>query len=414
MKAEIITIGDEILIGQIVDTNSAWMGQKLNEAGIDVVQISSVSDQESAIFEALVQAEKRAEVVLITGGLGPTKDDITKKVLCDYFGTKLVRNDQILQKLDAWFKNRGREMTSLNECQADLPECCEVLPNRMGTASGMWFEQNETIFISMPGVPYEMKCIMEEEALPRLVSLGRTDQVVHRTLLTAGLPESLLSQRIEDIEASLPNHLKLAYLPRPGMVRLRLTAKGPKNLDFSKDLKIYGDAIRERLADVVFGEGEQTLTSVIGDLLLTENARVGLAESCTGGFLSSLFVEVPGSSRYYEGSVVVYSYELKSKFIGVKTETLMQYGAVSEEVVKEMALGTQQEMGVGYSIAISGIAGPDGGTPDKPVGTVWMAVAGPNGVVTHRGSYGNVRALNIERSAMHALYLLWKMLQGIA
>ncbi len=414
MKAEIITIGDEILIGQIVDTNSAWMGQKLNEAGIDVVQITSVSDQESAIFEALAQAEKRAEVVLITGGLGPTKDDITKKVLCDYFGTKLVRNDQILQKLDAWFKNRGREMTSLNECQADLPECCEVLPNRMGTASGMWFEQNETIFISMPGVPYEMKCIMEEEALPRLVSLGRTDQVVHRTLLTAGLPESLLSQRIEDIEASLPNHLKLAYLPRPGMVRLRLTAKGPKNLDFSKDLKTYGDAIRERLADVVFGEGEQTLTSVIGDLLLTENARVGLAESCTGGFLSSLFVEVPGSSRYYEGSVVVYSYELKSKFIGVKTETLMQYGAVSEEVVKEMALGTQQEMGVGYSIAISGIAGPDGGTPDKPVGTVWMAVAGPNGVVTHRGSYGNVRALNIERSAMHALYLLWKMLQGIA
>ncbi len=414
MKAEIITIGDEILIGQIVDTNSAWMGQKLNEAGIDVVQISSVSDQESAIFEALVQAEKRAEVVLITGGLGPTKDDITKKVLCDYFGTKLVRNDQILQKLDAWFKNRGREMTSLNECQADLPECCEVLPNRMGTASGMWFEQNETIFISMPGVPYEMKCIMEEEALPRLVSLGRTDQVVHRTLLTAGLSESVLSQRIEDLEAQLPSHLKLAYLPRPGMVRLRLTAKGPKNLDFSKDLKTYGDAIRERLADVVFGEGEQTLTSVIGDLLLTENARVGLAESCTGGFLSSLFVEVPGSSRYYEGSVVVYSYELKSKFIGVKTETLMQYGAVSEEVVKEMALGTQQEMGVGYSIAISGIAGPDGGTPDKPVGTVWMAVAGPNGVVTHRGSYGNVRALNIERSAMHALYLLWKMLQGIA
>ena len=414
MKAEIMTIGDEILIGQIVDTNSAWMGQKLNEVGIDVVQISSVSDQESAIFEALAQAEKRAEVVLITGGLGPTKDDITKKVLCDYFDTKLVRNEQILQKLDAWFKNRGREMTSLNECQADLPEGCEVLPNRMGTASGMWFERNETIFISMPGVPYEMKCIMEEEALPRLVSLGRTDQVVHRTLLTAGLPESLLSQRIEDLEAQLPSNLKLAYLPRPGMVRLRLTAKGPKNIDFSKDLKTYGDAIRERLADVVFGEGEQTLTSVIGDLLLTENARVGLAESCTGGFLSSLFVEIPGSSRYYEGSVVVYSYELKSKFIGVKTETLMQYGAVREEVVKEMALGTQQEMGVAYSIAISGIAGPDGGTPDKPVGTVWMAVAGPNGVVTHRGSYGNVRALNIERSAMHALYLLWKMLQGIA
>ena len=414
MKAEIITIGDEILIGQIVDTNSAWMGQKLNEVGIDVVQITSVSDQESAIYEALAQAEKRAEVVLITGGLGPTKDDITKKVLCDFFDTKLVRNTEILHKLDAWFKNRGREMTSMNECQADLPEHCSILPNRMGTASGMWFERSSVIFISMPGVPYEMKCIMEEEALPRLVSLGRTDQVVHRTLLTAGLPESILSQRIEDLEAQLPPHLKLAYLPRPGMVRLRLTAKGPKNIDFSKDLQSHGDAIQHRLADVVFGEGDQTLTSVIGDLLLQENARVGLAESCTGGFLSSLFVEVPGSSRYYEGSVVVYSYELKSKFIGVKTETLMQYGAVSEEVVKEMALGTQQEMGVAYSIAISGIAGPDGGTPDKPVGTVWMAVAGPNGVVTHRGSYGNVRALNIERSAMHALYLLWKMLQGIA
>ena len=414
MKAEIITIGDEILIGQIVDTNSAWMGQKLNEVGIDVVQITSVSDKESAIHEALAQAEKRAEVVLITGGLGPTKDDITKKVLCDFFDTKLVRNTEILHKLDAWFKNRGREMTSMNECQADLPEHCTILPNRMGTASGMWFERSSVIFISMPGVPYEMKCIMEEEALPRLVQLGRTDQVVHRTLLTAGLPESVLAQRIEDLESQLPPHLKLAYLPRPGMVRLRLTAKGPKNIDFSKDLQSHGDAIQHRLADVVFGEGDQTLTSVIGDLLLQENARVGLAESCTGGFLSSLFVEVPGSSRYYEGSVVVYSYELKSKFIGVKTETLMQYGAVSEEVVKEMALGTQQEMGVAYSIAISGIAGPDGGTPDKPVGTVWMAVAGPNGVVTHRGSYGNVRALNIERSAMHALYLLWKMLQGIA
>jgi len=413
MKAEIITIGDEILIGQIVDTNSAWMGQKLNEVGIDVVQITSVSDKEAAIFDSLAQAEQRAEVVLITGGLGPTKDDITKKVLCDFFQTKLVRNEEILQKLDAWFKNRGREMTSLNECQADLPEHCSILPNRMGTASGMWFERNNTIFISMPGVPYEMKCIMEEEALPRLIQLGRTDQVVHRTLLTAGLPESILSHRIEDIESQLPNHLKLAYLPRPGMVRLRLTAKGSKGIDFSADLKLYGDLIKERLHEVVFGEGDQTLTSVIGDLLLSKNTRVGLAESCTGGFLSSLFVEIPGSSKYYEGSVVVYSYELKSKFIGVKTETLMKYGAVSEEVVKEMAFGTQREMGVAYSIAISGIAGPDGGTPDKPVGTVWMAVAGPNGVVTHRGSYGNVRALNIERSAMHALYLLWKMLRGM-
>jgi nicotinamide-nucleotide amidase len=413
MKAEIITIGDEILIGQIVDTNSAWMGQKLNEVGIDVVQITSVSDKESAIFDSLAQAEQRAEVVLITGGLGPTKDDITKKVLCDYFQTKLVRNEEILHKLDAWFKNRGREMTSLNECQADLPESCSILPNRMGTASGMWFERNNTIFISMPGVPYEMKCIMEEEALPRLIQLGRTNQVVHRTLLTAGLPESILSHRIEDIESQLPPHLKLAYLPRPGMVRLRLTAKGSKGIDFSADLKSYGDLIKDRLHEVVFGEGEQTLTSVIGDLLLSKNARVGLAESCTGGFLSSLFVEIPGSSKYYEGSVVVYSYELKSKFIGVKTETLMKYGAVSEEVVKEMALGTQREMGVAYSIAISGIAGPDGGTPDKPVGTVWMAVVGPNGVVTHLGSYGNVRSLNIERSAMHALYLLWKMLRGM-
>jgi nicotinamide-nucleotide amidase len=413
MKAEIITIGDEILIGQIVDTNSAWMGQKLNEVGIDVVQITSVSDKESVIFDSLAQAEHRAEVVLITGGLGPTKDDITKKVLCDFFQTKLVRNEEILKKLDAWFKNRGREMTSLNECQADLPESCSILPNRMGTASGMWFERNNTIFISMPGVPYEMKCIMEEEALPRLIQLGRTDQVVHRTLLTAGLPESILSHRIEDIESQLPNHLKLAYLPRPGLVRLRLTAKGPKNIDFSSDLKLYGDLIKERLQEVVFGEGDQTLTSVIGDLLFSKNARVGLAESCTGGFLSSLFVKIPGSSKYYEGSVVVYSYELKSKFIGVKTETLMQYGAVSEEVVKEMALGTQQEMGVAYSIAISGIAGPDGGTPDKPVGTVWMAVVGPDGVITHRGSYGNVRAINIERSAMHALYLLWKMLRGM-
>jgi nicotinamide-nucleotide amidase len=411
MRAELITIGDEILIGQIIDTNSAWMGEKLNEAGIDVTQITSVPDNKDRILQALFEAEKRADLVLITGGLGPTKDDITKHVLCDFFQTKLKRHPEILVKLDSWFKNRGREMSTLNECQADLPENCTILPNRMGTASGMWFEKNEVIFISMPGVPYEMKCIMEEEALPKIISLGKTDQVIHRTILTAGLPESILAQKVEDIETTLPPSLKLAYLPKPGLVRLRLTAKGAKNENLSNLLLQYGDEIKSRLSDVVFGEGKTTLSQAVGNLLLQKNARVGLAESCTGGFLSSLFVEVPGSSQYYEGSVVVYSYELKSKFIGVRPETLLEFGAVSEEVVREMALGTQKSMGVDYSIAISGIAGPDGGTDDKPVGTVWMAISGPNKIITHQGSYGSVRSLNIERSAMHALFLLWSLLK---
>jgi nicotinamide-nucleotide amidase len=414
MNCEIITIGDEILIGQIVDTNSAWLGQNLNAIGVKVVQITSVQDSADAIKTALAAAATRANIVLITGGLGPTKDDITKKVLCQYFGVGMVRNAQVVEHLEAIFTARGRKLLDVNLPQADLPANCQVLWNRLGTAPGMWFEQSGVVYVSMPGVPYEMKTIAAEELLPRIKATFSLPHIVHKTILTAGIPESALADLIKNWEENLPPHIKLAYLPSPGRVRLRLSYYNGTDPDaMQKDIENEAKTLLPIIKKYHFGYETDTIEQAIGKLLMAKSATLSTAESCTGGYIAQLITGVAGSSRYFEGGVVAYSYELKEKLLGVRHDTLYEHGAVSQEAVTEMAEGARQKLGTMYSIAVSGIAGPSGGTPDKPVGTVWIAVGTPTGTVAKQLNFGKERSLNIERSAQYALFMLWQLLSGV-
>jgi nicotinamide-nucleotide amidase len=411
MLAEIITIGDEILIGQIVDTNSAWMAHKLNEAGIFVKQITSVSDECEHILNALEEAKSRVGIILITGGLGPTRDDITKTTLCDYFGVKLVFNEEVYTNVERIFARFGKTVTPVNRLQAEVPENCIPLQNHNGTAPGMWFEQDGKVFVSMPGVPYEMKGIMEEEVLPRLVRQFKLPHILHRTILTQGIGESALAEKISDWEDSLAAHqIKLAYLPAPNMVRLRMTTSGPEREQLEKIVATKEAELRKLIAPYIFGSDEEKIEQVLGDLLRKRGEKLGLAESCTGGYISHLITSVPGSSDYYEGSLVTYSYEQKERLLGVKKETLAQYGAVSQQVVTEMATGALKELQVDHAIAVSGIAGPSGGTPDKPVGTVWIAIASNGKVVAEKFMFGHQRQRNIEVSADTALNMLLRLL----
>jgi nicotinamide-nucleotide amidase len=411
MLAEIITIGDEILIGQIVDTNSAWMGQVLNTAGIFVKQISSVSDDRLHILDALGEAEKRADLILITGGLGPTRDDITKHTLCDYFGVKLVFNPEVYADVERIFARFGKAVTPLNRLQAEVPENCMPLHNLNGTAPGMWFEKNGKVFISMPGVPHEMKGIMEQEVLPRLKKKWNLPHIVHRTILTQGIGESTLAETISSWEDSLAaKKIKLAYLPASGMVRLRMTISGEDKSVLERIIEEKESELREIIPEYIYGSGEEKLAEIVGKLLIGRKEKLGLAESCTGGYISHLITSVPGCSAYYEGSVVTYSYAQKERMLGVKKETLEKYGAVSREVVEEMAKGALEKLVVHHSIAVSGIAGPDGGTPDKPVGTVWIAVASGQEIVSRKFQFGSNRERNIFASADEALNMLRKRL----
>ena len=409
MLVEIITIGDELLIGQVVDTNSAWMGQQLNLAGFKVKQISSVSDDETHILTALEEAAKRADVILITGGLGPTKDDITKKTLCRYFNTQLVFSLEAYADVERLFKSRGREVTPINKLQAEVPENCTVLPNKNGTAPGMWFEHDEKIYVSMPGVPYEMKVIMETLVIPLLKEKFKTPNIFHKTILTQGIGESVIAQMIADVENNLPAHIKLAYLPSVASVRLRLTGMS-FDTDLQTQVKAEIDKILPIIQNYVYGFDDDTLPTVVGNLLKEKNQTLALAESCTGGYISQLITAVPGCSSYYKGSMVAYSYEIKEEFLNVSKETLATKGAVSEEVVLQMANNAKAKFDADYTIAVSGIAGPDGGTADKPVGTVWIALATPHKTFAIRFQFGNNRARNIEATALTALSLLRKEL----
>ena len=410
MKAEIITIGDEILIGQIVDTNSAWIGEQFNLNGIEIVQITSVRDNHEHIKEALQSAEGRVDLVVITGGLGPTKDDITKAALCDYFHTELVFHQPTLDHIIERFNLRGIDMNKLNRDQALLPAACNILPNKLGTAPGMWFEQNDTIFVSMPGVPFEMKYLVEYELLPRLRNTGKTKAIYHKTVLTQGLPESMLAERIADWEDALPNHIKLAYLPNPMAVRLRLTARGEDVEVLKKDVGAEIEKLKPLIQDNIFGYNNETLAEVTGHMLLEGGKTVAVAESCTGGYVSHLVTLTPGCSEYYKGSVTAYSNEIKEKVLGVKAETLAQFGAVSEEIALEMVEGVKKALNVDYAISTTGIAGPTGGTPEKPVGTVWIGVSGPNQTFAKKYVFvGDHRERNIVRSAQTALQMLRRM-----
>jgi len=411
MLAEIITIGDEILIGQIVDTNSAWMAQQLNAIGVKVKQITSVSDDADHIIEALGQAEKRARIILITGGLGPTKDDITKFTLARYFNMGMRRDTAVLEQVEEIFKRSNRPMIESNIKQADVPEGCTVIQNKNGTAPGMWFDHNENVIVSMPGVPFEMMYMMEEEILPRLKKLFDLPFIYHKTILTAGLGESFLAAEIADIEDSLPATIKLAYLPKLGQVRLRLSTTGPDEAKLKEEVEIYAQQIIAKLKSYVVAEDDIALEKVILDVMDKKGLSLSTAESCTGGYIAHLLTKHAGSSSVFAGGAVAYSYELKESILGVQEETLAQYGAVSEQTVKEMAKGAITHFNTDYSVAVSGIAGPGGGTEDKPVGTVWIAVASRTKVVAGLFLFGNKRIQNIERSASAALGMILKQLK---
>ena len=413
MKAEIITIGDEILIGQIVDTNSAWMGEQFNLNGIEIYQITSVHDDHDHIIRAIKNAEQHADLVVITGGLGPTKDDITKHTLCEYFNTKLVFHEPTLKTIYERFKFRGIDMNKMNRDQAMLPESCTILPNKMGTAPGMWFEKNDTIFVSMPGVPFEMKYLVEFELLPRLRKTGRTKAIFHKTVLTQGVPESMLAERIADWEDALPTHIKLAYLPNPMAVRLRLSAIGDDLEALKSDVEKEIEKLKTIIPEAIFGYDLETMAEVIGRELVQQNKKLAVAESCTGGYISHLITSVSGSSEYYNGSVTSYSNEMKEKLLGVSRENLEKYGAVSEQVAREMVEGVKRVMNADYAVATTGIAGPTGGTEEKPVGTVWIAVSGPEKTWVKKYTFiGDQRDRNIVRSGQSALQLLRRMVLG--
>ena len=406
MKAEIITIGDEILIGQIVDTNSVWMGQQLNLLGIEVYQVTSVHDNHEHILKAFAEAEQNADLVLITGGLGPTKDDITKKCLCEYFNTELVFHPEVLEHVRSLLSSRNVTINQLNQDQALLPANCTVLHNSAGTASGMWFERNNTIFVSMPGVPFEMEAIMHEEVFPRLVKLGITQSIVHKTVLTIGLPESMLAEKIEKWEDALPGFIKLAYLPSPMMVRLRLSAYGTDQPALEAEIDRQVKNLLTIIPEAVFGFNDDNLGIVLGRMLVESGKTLSLAESCTGGNIAHFITSNAGSSAYFKGGVVAYSNEIKNRLLEVSLQTLESFGAVSQEVVEAMATGAQKALKTDYAVATTGIAGPDGGSAEKPVGTVWLAVSGPSGVISKKYIFKHNRERNIIRTTHTALNML--------
>ncbi len=406
MTAEIITIGDELLIGQVIDTNSAWIAEQMNLIGIQVHQITSISDSSKHILKTLADAETRADVILITGGLGPTKDDITKATLCEYFDTRLEFNETAFKNIEILFKLRGFPVTKLNRSQADIPASCNPLQNMNGTAPGMWFERKDKIFVSMPGVPFEMKPMVTNEVLPRLSKKLNGKFIVHKTILTQGVGESFLAKTIEDWEARLPENIKLAYLPQPGMVRLRVTAIGVDKAELQNRLDEEIATLIKIIPDLIFGYNEDSLELVVGQLLKAATKTISTAESCTGGYIAHLITSIAGSSEYFEGSVISYANEVKTDELGVKTETLAQFGAVSEDVVTQMATGVRKKLKTDYALATSGVAGPDGGSDEKPVGTTWIALATSEKVVAQKFLFGEHRGRNIRKAALAALNML--------
>jgi len=411
MLAEIITIGDEILIGQIIDTNSAWMAQQLNTVGIRIKQISSVSDNREHILSALKEASNRADLILITGGLGPTKDDITKTTLAEYFQVGMKRDQETLDNVARIFARYNRPLLEVNIRQADVPENCEVLQNKNGTAPGMWFQENGKVYVSMPGVPFEMMYLMEDLVIPKLKVAFDLPKILHQTILTAGEGESFLAERIADIEDQLPPEIKLAYLPKLGVVRLRLSAYGEDEEKLKQELEIQTKKITERLGPTVVATEDIPLEKAILLLMAKNQQTLSLAESCTGGYLAHLFTSLPGASNVFLGGAVSYSYEMKERMLGVNADTLWENGAVSEETVREMVEGALRNFSSDYAIAVTGIAGPDGGTPEKPVGTVWIAVATKDKTSAKKYVFGNKRIQNIERTATNAMVDLLKLLR---
>lgn len=411
MKAEIITIGDEILLGQVVDTNSAWIGQQLALLNIGVKQITTISDTRESIYSSLKLASKRADIIFVTGGLGPTKDDVTKETISSYFQSPLVRDEKVFLHVKKLFERfaKGVDMPASNYTQADVLACADVLFNDVGTAPGMWVEFEGKIYIFMPGVPFEMKFLMENRILPKLAEKETTTKIYHAHIITVGLGESFLAEKIKDIEDRLPGHIKLAYLPRLGLVRLRLSAHGADYDTLKEVTDTYANEIAERLQDFLVAYKDITLEEAIVEEFAKVHAKVAFAESCTGGNLAGAITMIPGASQIFGCGIVAYENTIKTKILGVEEQVLADYGAVSEQTVIQMAEGVKKLSNADYTVATSGIAGPGGGTPDKPVGTVWVAVSGKNETITKKFEFKNDRQINIERTIAQALILLWKL-----
>ncbi len=407
MLAEIITIGDEILIGQIVDTNSAWMATELNKIGVKVKQISSISDDKDHIVEALNQAKKRADVILITGGLGPTKDDVTKLTLSKYFNMPLRVDEATLALVTSYFAKVNRPMLAVNAKQAEVPDGCTVVTNKNGTAPCMWFDVDGKIFVSMPGVPFEMKYLMQDEIIPRLKRKFDLPFIVHKTILTVGIGESFLAEKIADIEDELPAHIKLAYLPKLGQVRLRLSASGDDEQRLQTAVALYTQRIVERVEKNVILTEDIPFEKAVLEVMKQHGLTLSTAESCTGGYIAHLLTQHSGASTVFKGGAVTYTNELKQCMLGVGQQTLLDFEAVSEETAKEMALGAIKNFRTDYAVSVTGIAGPDGGTDEKPVGTVWIAVAHGENVNAKLFKFASQRIQNIERAAMAALMMLF-------
>ncbi|WP_411973053.1 competence/damage-inducible protein A [Sphingobacterium sp. Lzh-3] len=410
MKAEIITIGDEILIGQIIDTNSGWIAKQLLRFEVDIVQMTSIPDTEEAISTTLKDAASRADLILITGGLGPTKDDVTKKTAAKYFGTTLIRDANVLQHVTNIFESRNLKMLDINLQQADVLANCEVLFNDYGTAPGMLVRQDQKQFIFMPGVPFEMKFLMEKHVLPLLAKQDPDLFICHETILVGGIGESYLAEEIKDIEAELPPSIKLAYLPTLAFIRLRLSGKSRNKSDIMLQVALFKTKLLHRLQHYVIADYDTSIEPHLIKELARRGATLTTAESCTGGSLAASITAVAGSSTIFLGGTIPYSNALKQQLLNVKEETLIQYGAVSEQTAIEMASGSKKAFSSEYAIATTGIAGPGGGTAEKPVGTIWVAVAGKKEILTKQFQFNNDRLVNIERTRMNALLLLWKLL----
>ena len=419
MNAEILTIGNEILIGQIINTNSVWMAQQLNMIGVSVVHMSSVADNRNDIIKAFEDASNRANIVLITGGLGPTKDDITKKTFCEYFETHLVIDEDLLQDVTAIFAKKNRDLTDLNRRQAEVPQGSLVIRNKNGTAPGMWMEKNNTIYVSMPGVPYEMQAMLLNDVIPEIKKRFELPFIHHKTILTQGIGESFLAELISDWEDALHEKgIGLAYLPSPGMVRLRLSANGRDELELIRKIDEEIEKLKPQIDKYIYGYEEYgkeqpKIEEILGKLLLEKGLKLGLSESCTGGYISHLITSISGSSAYYNGCIVPYQNEFKNALLKVDNSIFLEQGAVSKECVEAMVKETLVVLNANVAIAVSGIAGPGGATSEKPLGTTWIAVSDGKKTISKKFIFGDNRLRNIHMTATTALNMLRKLILNI-
>jgi nicotinamide-nucleotide amidase len=406
MRAEILNIGDEILIGQVLNSNAQWIAEQLTGCGFYVNRMLTVADNMDEILNAFSECTSRAEIVIVTGGLGPTNDDLTREALCRYYQCGMKTDDASLKQLHVFFTQRGIELTPLNRSQADVPERSEAILNIDGTSPGMWFEDGNSVLVALPGVPFELKSMMSNTVLPKLKKKYQPGEVVFKTVLIQGIGESFLAVKISDWEASLPAGMSLAYLPQPGIVRLRLLMRGKDAAKMQVQIDKAIEELIKLVPEYFFGFNEETLAEVCGRILQEKQQTLCTAESCTGGTIAQMITSVPGSSLWYKGSVVAYSNEIKQKLLNVSPQTLADHGAVSEATVTAMAVNARKVLGTDWAIAVSGIAGPDGGTALKPVGTTWIAVAGPQGCEAKMFLFGDHRQRNITRAALAALNML--------